>query len=137
MSDSEIASLDYRAASLAIREWTMRIASAHVAVAAIIGGAQCFLIWRGLDLPISATPKTWRRSRRNTERSKKRSNALRKAGPIIGSGAPASCAEGKARSEPDAQPVAAAEVSGSPASRSMAAIMPRGSWGTRASARAA
>ena len=71
----------------------MWIAGAHVAVAAIIGGIQCFLIRRGLDF--------------------------------------------MRRSEPDAQPVAAAEVSGSPASRSMAAIMPRGSWGTRASARAA
>ena len=85
----------------------MWIAGAHVAVAAIIGGIQCFLIRRCLDF-----------MRRSAD-------------------APASCAEGKARSEPDAQPVAAAEVSGSPASRSMAAIMPRGSWGTRASARAA
>ena len=41
--------LEYQAATLAAREWTMWIAAGHLAVAAIVGGVQCVLIWRGLD----------------------------------------------------------------------------------------
>ena len=40
--------LDYEAATLAIREWTLWIAAASLVVSAVIGGLQCFLIWRGL-----------------------------------------------------------------------------------------
>ena len=40
--------LDYEAATLAIREWTLWVAAASLIVSAVIGGLQCFLIWRGL-----------------------------------------------------------------------------------------
>ena len=40
--------LDYEAATLAIREWTLWVAAASLVVSAVIGGLQCFLIWRGL-----------------------------------------------------------------------------------------
>ena len=48
MSEFEIASLDYQTATLAVREWMFWIAAASLAVSAIVGGAQCWLIWRGL-----------------------------------------------------------------------------------------
>ena len=41
--------LEYQAATLAAREWTMWIAAGHLAITAIVGGVQCVLIWRGLD----------------------------------------------------------------------------------------
>ena len=40
--------LDYEAATLAIREWTLWVAVASLVVSAVIGGLQCLLIWRGL-----------------------------------------------------------------------------------------
>ena len=40
--------IDYEAATLAIREWTLWVAAASLVVSAVIGGLQCFLIWRGL-----------------------------------------------------------------------------------------
>ena len=40
--------IDYEAATLAIREWTLWVAAASLAVSAVVGGLQCFLIWRGL-----------------------------------------------------------------------------------------
>ena len=40
--------IDYEAATLAIREWTLWVAVASLAVSAVVGGLQCFLIWRGL-----------------------------------------------------------------------------------------
>ena len=39
---------DYEAATLTIREWTLWVAVASLVVSAVIGGLQCFLIWRGL-----------------------------------------------------------------------------------------
>lgn len=48
MSEFEIASLDYQTATLAVREWMFWIAAASLAVSAVVGGAQCWLIWRGL-----------------------------------------------------------------------------------------
>ena len=41
--------LEYQAATLAAREWGIVIAAGHLAIAAIVGGVQCVLIWRGLD----------------------------------------------------------------------------------------
>ena len=40
--------IDYEAATLAIREWTLWVAVASLVVSAVVGGLQCFLIWRGL-----------------------------------------------------------------------------------------
>ena len=40
--------IDYEAATLAIREWTLWVAAASLVVSAVVGGLQCFLIWRGL-----------------------------------------------------------------------------------------
>ena len=40
--------IDYEAATLAIREWTLWVAAASLVVSAVIGGLQCLLIWRGL-----------------------------------------------------------------------------------------
>ena len=40
--------IDYEAATLTIREWTLRVAAASLVVSAVVGGLQCFLIWRGL-----------------------------------------------------------------------------------------
>ena len=48
MSEFEIASLDYQVATLAVREWMFWIAVASLFVSASVGGAQCWLIWRGL-----------------------------------------------------------------------------------------
>ena len=48
MPEFEAAGLDYRAATLAARYAALWIAGASLAVSAIVGGAQCYLIWRGL-----------------------------------------------------------------------------------------
>ena len=48
MPEFEAAGLDYRAATLAARHAALWIAGASLAVSAIVGGAQCYLIWRGL-----------------------------------------------------------------------------------------
>ena len=40
--------IDYEAATLVIREWTLWVAAASLVVSAVIGGLQCLLIWRGL-----------------------------------------------------------------------------------------
>ena len=40
--------IDYEAATLTIREWTLWVAAASLVVSAVVGGLQCFLIWRGL-----------------------------------------------------------------------------------------
>ena len=44
----ETVGIDYQAATLAIREWMFWIAVASLFVSAGVGGAQCWLIWRGL-----------------------------------------------------------------------------------------
>lgn len=44
----ETIGIDYQAATLAIREWMFWIAVASLFVSAGVGGAQCWLIWRGL-----------------------------------------------------------------------------------------
>ena len=40
--------LDYEAATLATREQMLWVAVASLVVSAVVGGLQCFLIWRGL-----------------------------------------------------------------------------------------
>ena len=41
---------EYQVASLALCEWAVWVAAANVAVSAVVGGAQCFIVWRGLRL---------------------------------------------------------------------------------------
>lgn len=48
MPEFEAAGLDYRAATFAARHAALWIAGASLAVSAVVGGAQCYLIWRGL-----------------------------------------------------------------------------------------
>jgi len=46
--ETAMSDIDYEAATLAIREWTLWVAAASLVVSAVVGGLQCFLIWRGL-----------------------------------------------------------------------------------------
>ncbi len=46
--ETAMSDIDYEAATLTIREWTLWVAAASLVVSAVVGGLQCFLIWRGL-----------------------------------------------------------------------------------------
>ena len=46
--EAAMSDIDYEAATLTIREWTLWVAAASLVVSAVVGGLQCFLIWRGL-----------------------------------------------------------------------------------------
>ena len=62
---------EYQAASLVLCEWAVWVAAANAAVSAVVGGAQCFIVWRGLRLMEQDLERRIRRQeewRRESER---------------------------------------------------------------------
>ena len=72
--------LDYEAATLAIREWTLWVAAASLVVSAVIGGLQCLLIWRGLVIMRRAADTRDRALENQRRESDQRHAEVMKAG---------------------------------------------------------